>query len=209
MIGRLSGALVERAIDGTCILDVGGVGYEVTVPLGTLGKLPADGERTTLFIHTHVREDALMLYGFASLDDRAAFRTLLGVSSVGPKVSLAILSSLDARALGTAIALGDRNAFKGISGVGKKIVERLLLELKDKLLVSPSSAGTLSAPAPTNARPPTRASSDAFGVVAGALVQMGYKPAEAERAVARLAEHEESAGKPAEVLLREALGLLR
>lgn len=209
MIGRLSGALVERAIDGTCIVDVGGVGYEVTVPLGTLGRLPAEGERTVLFVHTHVREDALTLYGFASLDDRAAFRTLLGVSSVGPKVSLAILSSLDARALATAIALGDRNAFKGISGVGKKIVERLLLELKDKMLVSPSSAGALGSPVASSARASARAPSDPLAVVASALVQMGYKPAEAERAVARLAERDDTAGKATEALLREALGLLR
>lgn len=207
MIGRLSGALVERAIDGTCIVDVGGVGYEVTVPIGTLGKLPLDGESTVLFVHTHVREDAITLYGFASLADRAAFRTLLGVSSVGPKVSLAILSSLDARALGLAIEADDRNAFKGIVGVGKKIVERLLLELKGKMLLSPSSAGTISAPV-SNTRVPVRAASDPYGIVASALVQMGYKPAEADRAVARLAELDDAAGKPTEVLLREALGLL-
>lgn len=208
MIGRLSGALVERAIDGTCIVDVGGVGYEVTVPIGTLGKLPTAGEQAVLFVHTHVREDAITLYGFASLDDRAAFRTLLGVSSVGPKVSLAILSNLDARALAQAIALGDRNAFKGIVGVGKKIVERLLLELKDKMLVSPSSAGTLSAPTPASSRGPARSPSDPYAVVGNALVQMGYKPAEADRAVARLAELDDAAGKSTEALLRDALGLL-
>ena len=208
MIGRLSGALVERAIDGTCIVDVGGVGYEVTVPIGTLGKLPADGERTVLFVHTHVREDAIVLYGFATLDDRAAFRTLLGVSSVGPKVSLAILSHLDARQLARAIAAGDRNAFKGIVGVGKKIVERLLLELKDKMLVSASSAGTISAPSAPSTRTPARSPNDPQGVVQNALVQMGYKPVEAERALARLAEREDTVGKPPEVLLREALGLL-
>ena len=207
MIGRLSGALVERAIDGTCIVDVGGVGYEVTVPIGTLGKLPLDGESTVLFVHTHVREDAITLYGFASLDDRAAFRTLLGVSSVGPKVSLAILSGLDARALAIAIETDDRNAFKGIVGVGKKIVERLLLELKGKMLLSPSSVGTNSAPM-ANTRVPVRAANDPYAVVASALVQMGYKPAEADRAVARLAELDDAAGKPTEVLLREALGLL-
>jgi len=207
VIGRLSGALVERATDGTCIVDVGGVGYEVTVPIGTLGKLPLDGESTVLFVHTHVREDAITLYGFASLADRAAFRTLLGVSSVGPKVSLAILSSLDARALGLAIEADDRNAFKGIVGVGKKIVERLLLELKGKMLLSQSSVGTISAPI-NSSRVPVRAANDPYGIVASALVQMGYKPAEADRAVARLAELDDAAGKPTEVLLREALGLL-
>ncbi len=209
MIGRLSGTLVERAADGTCILDVGGVGYEVSVPLGTLGRLPAEGAPLTLFVHTHVREDAITLFGFASLDDRAAFRTLLGVASVGPKVSLAILSGLDARALARAVAGGDRNAFKGIPGVGKKIVERLLLELKDKLLVSASSAGTLAAPAATPARAAVRSANDPGALVVGALVQMGYKPAEAERAVARLAEQGDLEGRPPEALLREALGQLR
>lgn len=207
MIGRLSGTLVERAADGTCIVDAGGVGYEVSVPLGTLGRLPVEGEPVTLYVHTHVREDALTLFGFASLDDRAAFRTLLGVASIGPKVGLAILGALDARGLARAVAAGDRNAFKGVPGVGKKIVERLLLELKDKLLVSASSAGALAAP--TTAAPvAAKGASDPGALVVGALVQMGYKPTEAERAVAKLAERGELAGRPPETLLREALGLL-
>lgn len=208
MIGRLSGTLIERAADGTCIVDVGGVGYEVSVPLGTLGRLPGEGAPVTLSVHTHVREDAITLFGFATADDRAAFRTLLGVASVGPKVGLAILGALDAKALARAIALGDRNAFKGVPGVGKKIVERLLLELKDKLLVSASSAGTVAAPITGTAPAAARGANEPGALVVGALVQMGYKPAEAERAVAKLAERGDLAGRPPEALLREALGLL-
>lgn len=205
MIGRLSGVLAQRGVDGTCVVDVGGVGYEVTVPLGTLGKLPADGERVTLTVHTHVREDSLTLYGFATPDDREAFRALLSVSQIGPKLAMAILSVLDASALARAVALSDRDAFKGIAGVGKKTVERVLLDLKDKVLASPSSVGMLASPAPK----PVRAPSDPLSVVAGALVTMGYKPSEADRALSLLAERGRGqGGEDAQTLLREALAAL-
>lgn len=200
MIGRLTGTIAERAVDGSIVLDVNGVGYEVFVPLGTLGKLPPN-ERVTLHVHTHVREDALVLYGFATSEDRAAFRTLLGVSSVGPKLALAVLSHLSARELASAIAREDRAAFQGIPGVGKKIVERLALELKDKLgFVSPSSVGTVVSPTLV-ARP-----TGPLGSVAGMLVSMGFRPSEAERAVAAIAAHAE--GKDTGALIREALAAL-
>jgi Holliday junction DNA helicase RuvA len=206
VIGRLAGTLLSRGVDGTCIVDVGGVGYEVVVPLGALGRLPADGHEVALTIHTHVREDALVLYGFATPEDREAFRALLSVSQVGPKLAMAILSVLDARALARAVAIGDRAAFKGIAGVGKKTVERVLLDLKDKPLGTPSSAGQIAAAVVARAmRPPT----DPLAVVAGALVSMGYKPSEADRAVAVLEERGRGAdGADAQTLLREALGAL-
>ena len=199
MIGRLTGAVVERSADGSIVLDVGGVGYEVWLPLGSLGKLTS--ERVSLHVHTHVREDQLMLYGFATAEDRAAFRTLMGVSSVGPKLALSVLSHLDAKQLATAIAKEDRTAFKGISGVGKKIVDRLLLELKDKLgFVSPSSIGTVASPAAVT-RP-----AGPLGQVASMLVSLGFRPSEAERAIAAIAERAE--GKDTSALLREALAAL-
>jgi len=202
VIGRLEGVVVERALDGACIVDVNGVGYEVWVPMGALARV-GDGERVVLWVHTHVREDALVLYGFASPDDRATFRALLGVSSVGPKIALAILSQMSARDLAIAIAKQDVAAFKGISGVGKKIAERLVLELRDKLLVSPSSAGFVAAASkPVAPRMPE----GPLGTVTMTLVQMGFKPAEAERAVALLADRAE--GKTVESLLREALASL-
>lgn len=192
---------MERGLDGSAVLDVGGVGYEVFVPLGTLGKLAVAPETITLHIHTHVREDALILYGFASVEDRAAFRTLLGVSSVGPKLALSILSQLDARALAAAVASEDRTRFKGISGVGKKIVDRLVLELKDKLgFVSAGAAPPISSAtrSPSNNAP--------LAQVASALVSMGWKPSEADRAVAAIGADAE--GKSVDALLREALATL-
>lgn len=202
MIGRLSGVIAEQSDDGAVVLDVAGVGYEVYVPLGALGRLPRPPEQATLHVHTHVREDALVLYGFPTVADRDAFRTLLGVSSIGPKSALSIMSVLDAERLALAVTRGDKAAFKGIPGVGKKTVERLMLDLKDKLVAVAAAAGTrptTDAPAPP---PPT----GPLATVAAALVQMGYKPAEADRAVAQLEGHEE--GRPVEALLREALSVL-
>jgi Holliday junction DNA helicase RuvA len=202
VIGRLTGTILDQTIDGACVLDVNGVGYEVHVPLGTLGRLPAPPERVTLHVHTQLREDSLTLYGFASLDDRAAFRTLLSVTGIGPKLALGILSSLDARELADAINRGDKTRFKGVSGVGKKLVERLVLELKDKLHFG---SGAFVLPVPTRAAPVAKLEGP-LGKVHGALVQMGYKPAEADSAIQHIEEHAE--GKATETLLREALSAL-
>lgn len=204
MIGRLSGVLCERSDDGAVIVDVGGVGYEVYVPLGAAGRLPPPPEKVTLHVHTHVREDALVLYGFPSQADRDAFRALLGVSSIGPRIALSIMSVLDAERLAVAVTRGDKAAFKGISGVGKKTVERLMIDLKDKLVAvaaAAAAAGRAATAAPHPA-PPT----GPLATVAAALVQMGYRQAEADRAVSQLEGREE--GEPVEKLLKEALGLL-
>src|ERR1039458_603464 len=113
MIGRLTGKVVADSADGL-VLDVGGVGYEVAVPLGTLGRLrPDETGRVMLWIHTHVREDALALYGFADDADRSAFRALLGVSNVGPRIAVAVLGALPAGELSRAIARQDGAALKG------------------------------------------------------------------------------------------------
>jgi Holliday junction DNA helicase RuvA len=200
VIGRLTGLIVDQGLDGACILDVAGVGYEVHVPLGSLGKL-GGGERVTLHVHTQLREDSLTLYGFASHEDRAAFRTLISVAGIGPKLALGILSSMSAPELADAINRGDRNRFKGVSGVGKKLVERLVLELKDKI---PVGGGTVSV---VPSRPvPVASHAGPLGDVHGALVQMGFKPVEAEQAIARIEQGAD--GKPTEQLLREALSIL-
>lgn len=207
MIGRLRGVIADRLPDGSCIVDVGGVGYEVFVPLGTLGRLPAPPEAVTLHVHTHVREDALMLYGFGRAEDRTAFRTLLGISNVGPKLALAILSSMDARQLASAIASQDKTRFKGIPGVGKRTIERLLLELKDKLGFV--TLGAAAAPPKANGRAVASApaaDASALTTVAGLLVNMGFKPHEADRAVAAIADDSEDA--PVETLLKRALAHL-
>jgi Holliday junction DNA helicase RuvA len=200
VIGRLTGLIVDQGLDGACILDVAGVGYEVHVPLGSLGRL-AGAERVTLHVHTQLREDSLTLYGFASLEDRAAFRTLISVTGIGPKLALAILSAMSATELADAINRGDRNRFKNVSGVGKKLVERLVLELKDKL---PVHGGPLSTQLVRPA--PLAVPSSALDDVHGALVQMGFKPMEAEHAIARIEQAAD--GKPTEQLLREALSIL-
>ncbi|RLB51444.1 MAG: Holliday junction branch migration protein RuvA [Deltaproteobacteria bacterium] len=200
MIGRLHGQVVDHNLDGSVVVDVGGVGYEVFVPLGNLGRLPPPPEAVILHVHTHVRQDTFTLFGFASATDREAFRILLSVSGVGPKLALAILGALPARELAQAIASQDRAPFKNISGVGKKTAERLLLELKDKL-------GPLftDAPVPMPSAPDAPAPAGPLAVVAAALVQMGYRQAEANLAVAAVGEAD---GREVGVLLREALGHL-
>ena len=207
MIGRLKGQIVERALDGSAVLDVAGVGYDVLVPLQSLARLPGPPAEVVLHVHTQVREDALSLFGFATLEDRAAFRTLLGVSSIGPKLALSILSHLDARGLAAAIAREDRKTLQGIPGLGKKLVDRLVLELKDKLgfasQASITSGGTIVAPALDTSR---AVPSGPLGSVAGMLVSMGFRPVEADRAIAAIAPHAE--GKTVEHLLREALGAM-
>ncbi|MCC6874065.1 MAG: Holliday junction branch migration protein RuvA [Sandaracinaceae bacterium] len=203
MIGRLRGTIAERAADGSIVLDVAGVGYEVFVPYGSLGRLPAPPEQVTLHVHTHVREDALVLYGFATPDDRTAFRMLLGVSNVGPKIALAVMGAMDARELASAIASQDPKRFKGMPGVGKRTVERILLDLKDKLGLSILGAAAPSAGAVSRPDAPARPAGP-LAQVASMLVSMGFKPSEAERAVASLDDTE----RPVETLLREALAHL-
>ncbi len=202
MIGRLTGRITQED-DGTIVCDVGGVGYELVVPLGTLGRCATDADgRATLFVHTHVREDQLSLFGFATEGDRLAFRTLIGVSSVGPKTAIAVLSSLPAPDLGQAIARKELGRLTSISGIGKKTAERLLLELKDKLPIL--EAGAVRAGVVAAAPPAGRAST--ADLLSGALVNMGYRPAEADRAIEQLG------GKLAELplpdLLKEALAVL-
>ncbi len=197
MIGRLLGEIVDVSEDGSVLVDVGGVGYEVFTPPGAGVRI---GETKMLHIHTHVREDALTLYGFETSDDRAAFRALIGVNSIGPKLARSILGRLDARSLTQAIELEDRPALKGIPGVGKKTIERILLDLKGKL----RPLGSVAGPAVINRRAPA-VPEGPLGTVVGALVQMGYKRAEAERAVGSI---EDGESKPVESLLREALGAL-
>lgn len=200
MIGRLTGKIVADTVDGI-VVDVAGVGYDVTVPLGTVGRLrPDDAGRVTLWIHTHVREDALSLYGFADDLDRSAFRALLGVSNVGPRIAVAVLGALPAAELSRAIARQDAAALKGISGVGKKIAERLLLELRDKLPTGPAH----SLPGPAVPHP---GASDGDERLRATLTGMGFRPAEADRAISALSPRATD-GVAFESLLREALALL-
>src|SRR4051794_16499464 len=205
MIGRLTGKVIEED-DGGIVVDVSGVGYEVIVPLGTLGRTKADAEgRVTLLIHTHVREEALTLFGFANEGDRVAFRTLIGVSSVGPKTAIAVLSALPARDLGQAIARKELGKLTSISGIGKKTAERLLLELKDKvpMLEAAGPHGTMPS---AGAAPVALVPSSTGDLLARALVNMGYRQGEADRAIEQLGV---KVGElPLPDLLKEALAVL-
>lgn len=202
MIGRLTGTIIDRGPDGAAIIDVNGVGYEVFVPYG-LGLGIEDVSTHTLFVHTHVREDALVLFGFASNRDRAAFRSLLTVSGVGPKVALAILGTLDADQLLAAVQQGNGAAFKGITGVGKKTTDRILLDLRDKLESVLGPATSKSAAVPAKRQGPAPQGNAAAAVQA--LTQLGYRPHEAEAAVAQLPDTDD---QPLEAILRDALALM-
>ena len=205
MIGRLTGKVTEED-DGGIVVDVNGVGYEVIVPLGTIGRCrPDEDGRVTLFVHTHVREDALTLFGFASDGDRVAFRTLIGVSNVGPKTAIQVLSALPAHELGQAIARKELGKLTSISGVGKKTAERLLLELKDKLPILEAAAPRGGAAASVNAvKPPAPAST--AELLSRALQNMGYRAGEADRAIEQLGA--KIGEMPLPDLIKEALGVL-
>jgi Holliday junction DNA helicase RuvA len=206
VIGRITGRVIADDEDGATVVDVAGVGYELFMPLGTIGRTTPDDEgRSTFFIHTHVREEALTLFGFASAADRVAFRTLIGVSNVGPKTAIQVLSALPAIELARAIAQKELGKLVSIPGIGKKTAERLLLELRDKLPVVEAVAAPGKDGAP--ATPGTTKTIGKNGdLLASALTRMGYKPAEAERAVLGLGPRVDDA--PLADLLREALAFL-
>ena len=172
MIGRLSGTLVEKA-PPQLLVDVGGVAYEVDVPMSTFYNLPAVGEPVVLLTHLVVREDAHLLYGFLTHEERATFRLLVKISGVGPRTALAILSGLSVAELAQAVAMQEGGRLVKVPGIGKKTAERLLLELKGKL------GGAVAAPQPGTA-------SSAQGDVLQALVALGYSDREAAVALKAL-----------------------
>ncbi|SRR5690606_9407618 len=196
MIGLLRGRVA--ADDGTHLLiDVGGVGYDVAAPAGTLGKAKLDERgHVELFVHTHVREDALDLYAFATELERRVFRLLLAVPNVGPKTALAVLSVLPPPELAAAVDAADVKRLGRVPGIGKKTAERLALELRERL----SDIGAAAPTAQTPARPP-----DAERLMT-ALTNMGYRAPEAERAVKALGDR--VGQEPLSELLRQALAHL-
>ena len=173
MIGRLSGKLIEKQ-PPQIIVDVQGLGYEVDVPMSTFYNLPGLGETITLFTHLVVREDAHLLYGFGSDDERRTFRQLLKISGVGPKLALSVLSGLSVADLAQTVAMQETGRLTKIPGVGKKTAERLVLELRDKLDHVPSVAGSSTTP---------KANS---GDVLNALLALGYNEREAQWALKQI-----------------------
>lgn len=132
MIGRLRGDLLHKGLDGV-VLDVGGIGYEIAMSPRGLAELPGIGSEVVVHTHLHVREDVMALYGFASADDRDLFRVLLGASGVGPKVAMAVLSTLDAHELRTAVTSEDIDLLTTVPGVGKRSAQKLILDLRARL----------------------------------------------------------------------------
>ncbi|MGH8852564.1 MAG: Holliday junction branch migration protein RuvA [Casimicrobiaceae bacterium] len=175
MIGRLAGTLLEKN-PPQILLDVQGIAYEVDVPMSTFYNLPNIGDRLTLFTHLVVREDAHLLFGFASESERRAFRQLIRISGVGARIALAVLSGLSVAELAQAVSMQDSGRLIKIPGIGKKTAERLLLELKDKLGVDLTTAVGVHRPAPAAAD------------VLNALLSLGYSAKEAANAVKQLPE---------------------
>lgn len=191
MIGYLSGRLLAK--DPPLLwVDVGGVGYEVEAPSSTFFNLPEPGATVTLHTHLTIRDDAHILFGFSTASEKSMFRELIKVSGIGPKSALAVLSGISVQDFWSAVQAGDKAPLSRLPGIGKKTVERLLIELKDRA----SAHGGVGSVAQRRSTP--------AGVVqqaVSALVNLGYRPAEAERLVAAVPAEDKSA----EQLIRDAL----
>lgn len=188
MIGSVRGTVLERTPTGEILVEVGGVGYRVLVPSGTLA-LAEPGTPTFLVTHLHVREDAMVLYGFATRDERDTFETLLGTTGVGPKLALAMLSAHSPNTLRRAVADGDLDALCLVPGVGKRTAQRLLVDLRARLEV-PEAEVDLVGAGGAGARAEARA----------ALAELGYATEEIRTALAEV-----PAEAPVEEQLRSAL----
>ena len=196
MITFLDGKLVS-ALPTQAIVDVGGVGYEVFIPLASYDKLPAVGQPVRILTHLHVREDAHVLYGFMTPAERDLFRLLVNnVSGIGPKLALAVLSGMSVNNFKAAVVNSDITSLSKISGLGKKTAERIVLELKDKLGVAAAweAASTMHAPTPEQ---------EQANEAVLALIALGYKQIDAHKAVRELQEKDEA--KAAEELVKLAL----
>ena len=191
MIARLAGSVLEKQPDRV-VLDVRGVGYLVSISFQTYQELPAVAAEAALWIHTHVREDAFSLFGFATERERRLFEMLIGVSGVGPKLALTLLSGIPAAELVAALARGDAKRLTSVPGIGRKTADRLALELREKAEKLHTPTESLSGIDPED--------------VVSALVNFGYKKSEADRAVEGISRR----GAPPEFadFLKEALSAL-
>jgi Holliday junction DNA helicase RuvA len=193
VIGSLRGTFAARPADSEVLVDVGGVGYRLTVSAPTAASLGSVGSDVYLYVHTHVREDAIVLYGFLHDDERRCFEVLLGAHGVGPALALAILSQLSPAALTTALLEEDADALCAVPGVGRKTAARLLIDLRSRLELPDFSVSSTVAGTATVARAEVRA----------ALVELGYGPEEIRGALDRVSPEEED--DSVEELLRGAL----
>ncbi len=173
MIAHISGTLAQK-IPGEVVIDVAGVGYQIFIPLNVFYRLPEIGAQLSLQIYTHVREDALQLFGFQDIGDKQLFLLLLGVSGIGPKLAVNILSGIASDELSRALKEGDQVRLMAIPGVGRKLAERMIVELKDKF-------ATLAPTGSESAK--IEGGSQLLSDAVSALVNLGYKRPEAEKIV--------------------------
>jgi holliday junction DNA helicase RuvA len=196
MIAHLRGRLFGKQ-PGQAIVDAGGVGYDLTISVPTFTALPAEGAEVSLFIHTHVREDTLALYGFMDRNEKRLFERLITVSGVGPKLAITILSGLNPERTVAAIRAQDHATLTRIPGVGKKLAERLVVELKEKLedlAIAPVAQKQL-APAAED--------------VLSALVNLGYQRPAAQKAIETAIDKDKTASDNFDELFRAALKVIR
>jgi len=191
VIGRLRGRLLEKAPE-PIVVAVGGVGYQLAVSLQLFARLPAVGAEVDLRVHTHVREDALQLFGFLDDGERALFLLLIQVATIGPRVAMAVLSGLDTPELERALADGDARRLTAIPGIGKKKADLIVLQLREKVRALQTTR---------RVEPGVTVAGDGVEAIS-ALVNLGYKPQEAERAVKSA---EQAGSAPLPELIREAL----
>jgi Holliday junction DNA helicase RuvA len=199
MIGHLRGTIIEKH-PNYVLVEVSGVGYEIHIPVSTFTALPAEGASAALRIHTHVREDALALFGFATVDEKVIFERLISVSGIGPKLAIAVLSGLATADLAAAIRAGQVERLVRIPGVGKKTAERIVLELRDKL--PPLNEAAAQAPQ-VQGSPLSAVEQD----VVSALQNLGCSRAAAEEALSKVKQ--QSAEQSFEPLFRAALARIR
>lgn len=181
MIGQLRGILIEKE-PPSLLLDVGGVGYSVLAPLSTFFTLPELGQEATLRIHMVVREDAQLLYGFATRDEKVLFEHLIKVSGIGPKIALTILSGLSPQEFGQMMQLGEIQPLQRLPGIGAKTAQRLFVEMRDKWAKLQGGMTTTGGSNNTTLGDPNRQMAE------DALVSLGYKPQEAQKALSQLGE---------------------
>ena len=192
MIAHISGTLAQK-IPGEVVIDVAGVGYQIFIPLSVFYRLPEIGAPLSLQIYTHVREDALQLFGFQDLGDKQLFLLLLGVSGIGPKLAVNILSGIASDELSRALKEGDQVRLMAIPGVGRKLAERMIVELKDKF-------ASLAPTGPESAK--IEGGSQLLSDAVSALVNLGYKRPEAEKIVREVLRRGE---RSLENVLKESL----
>lgn len=198
MYAHIDGIVAEKSPEGI-VIDVGGVGYEMSISAATLAACPQVGERTKVYTYLSVREDAMELFGFSSREEKRMFLRLIGVSGIGPRTALGVLSALSVRDLSVALVTGDAQALARAPGIGKKTAQRLVLELKDK--VSDEELTSPGVPSPARA-----AGSGAEGEAIEALMALGYPASEAAKAVSAVAGQADRTDEILRLALRSMAG---